>query len=277
MPELPEVETVIQGLKPAIEGQFLNNVIINRYDLRGGIPDSFIQDTHGSRITHIERRAKYIIINLSRDIVIILHLGMSGSVRIYKDKNEYVPRKHDHALFDCESGTRIAFEDPRRFGMLYTAPAERWQAQAPFNTMGPEPLSNAFDSSYLRTALKKRTSPIKSALLDQKLVVGLGNIYVCEALHRAHINPLRSAQSLNQSECDVLVPIIKEVLNEAISAGGSTLRDHKQTDGSLGYFQHSFRVYGQEHASCSQEKCSGTIIRCVQAGRSTFYCPQCQL
>lgn len=243
----------------------------------GGIPHDFVQNTQGANITALQRRAKYILLHTNREQSIILHLGMSGRIRIYNDISDYISEPHDHVFFDMQQGQRIVFQDPRRFGMLYTAPFDTWEQQSPFSQMGPEPLDNDFNAHFLMNALKNKKAPIKTALLDQKLVVGLGNIYVCEALFRAKINPMRLCSTLTAIECQTLTPIIKQVLREAIASGGSTLKDYKKTDGSLGYFQHSFQVDGREGEPCTNINCQSSIIRCAQAGRSTFYCDKCQL
>ena len=278
MPELPEVETVMRGMIPALEDQSIRRVIINRFDLRGGIPDDFAARTEGAHVETLARRGKYILIHFDNDLSAVLHLGMSGRIRIFPRSNAYTAKKHDHVLIDTVAGARIAFEDPRRFGMLYLLPRPTWQQNAPFAAMGPEPLSsNQFNAPYLHAALARRTGPIKTVLLDQTVVAGLGNIYVCEALFRAGIRPDRPAHSLPEPETASLTRMIKDVLHDAIAAGGSTLRDYQQADGKLGYFQHSFDVYGRKDAPCNAESCCATIQHCVQAGRSTFYCPQCQL
>jgi len=277
MPELPEVETVMHGMMPALENATIQNVTINRFDLRGGIPRDFAERVTGAYVDKLERRGKYIIAHLNNDTSIILHLGMSGRIRIFPQATSYDAQKHDHVIFDTAAGARIAFEDPRRFGMLYLAPRSAWDQAPPFSKMGSEPLDNHFHAQRLASALTSRKSPIKSALLDQNIVAGLGNIYVCEALYRAHISPLRLSNSLNAGEIDALTAAIKDVLRDAIAAGGSTLRDYQHTDGELGYFQHRFDVYGRKDEPCKTATCDATVQHCVQSGRSTFYCAQCQL
>lgn len=277
MPELPEVETVMRGIEPVLTGRMLDAVTVHRYDLRGGVPTDFIARTQGAHIRRLARRGKYILMHLDNAHSIVMHLGMSGRVRLYDDAHDYISEPHDHVFLDTDAGARLVLQDPRRFGMLYLAGHDDWQAQAPFSAMGPEPLGNGFSGPALHRALAGRKSPIKTALLDQRVVAGLGNIYVCEALYRAHISPLRPACSLSEAQAGALHEAIVHVLRDAIAAGGSSLRDYKKADGGLGYFQHHFRVYGQTGTPCPSESCGGTIEHCVQGGRSTFYCRQCQL
>ncbi|GHF12821.1 formamidopyrimidine-DNA glycosylase [Kordiimonas sediminis] len=277
MPELPEVETVKEGLVPALEGAVLSRVEIRRPKLRFDIPADFAEKTSGQSVERLERRSKYILIHLSNSLVILLHLGMSGRIRIYGPQEPLSEiGKHDHVSFYTQAGHHILFTDPRRFGVLTYFQAHEMEMHPLLKNIGPEPLSNAFSEQHLAAGLAKRKSPIKTALLDQKLVAGLGNIYVCEALWRSHIHPERKANSLSNTEIARLFPVIKEVLQDAIKAGGSTLKDYATTDGELGYFQHQFNVYGREDAPCSNPKCGGTITRIVQSNRSTFFCPKCQ-
>lgn len=275
MPELPEVETVMQGMTEPMLGDVVENVEVKRYDLRGGIPDDFRQVMTGCRIQSLERRGKYILIITDRDNAFVLHLGMSGRIRIFPSVKSYEARKHDHVIITMQGGSCIAFEDPRRFGMFYHLPLAQWDDYPPFNKMGPEPLSD-WSGDDLYNAIKKRGTPIKNALLDQNIVAGLGNIYVCEALFRAGILPTRKASMVTKAEAQELNRHIKDILKEAIKSGGSTLKDYQHTDGSLGYFQHRFSVYDQEGHNCSHENCDTDIIRIVQSGRSSFYCPSCQ-
>lgn len=275
MPELPEVETVCRGMEQALSGLVIEKVRINRYDLRVPVPQDLGQSISGQVLNGLERRGKYIIMHIGQDISVILHLGMSGRVRIYEDEASYDVHKHDHIVVHMVGGACFAFEDPRRFGMFYLSGQDIWQEERPFSQMGPEPLGG-WCAKDLHDSLRKKKSPIKTALLDQRIVCGLGNIYVCEALHRAGIHPARRAESLSLEEVEKLVPYIKDVLSEAIEAGGSTLKDYQHTDGSLGYFQHRFAVYDQENAACPKDGCDGVIERMVQSGRSTFYCGACQ-
>lgn len=287
MPELPEVETVRRGLEPVLTGQRIVLAQIRRPDLRWPFPDRMAERLTGQVIERLRRRSKYILADMSGGESLLIHLGMSGRILIHTpgqrrtDTSEYVHahpalEKHDHVVLDMETGTRIVFNDPRRFGamdLMTTAQADSHKLLA---VLGPEPLGNSFDAPYLHHAFSGKKSPIKTALLDQRIVSGLGNIYVCEALHRAKIAPTKHAGTLSKAKVQDLVPIIRDVLAEAIEAGGSSLRDFRQTDGDLGYFQHRFRAYGREGQACLTEGCEGSIARIVQSGRSTFYCPTCQ-
>ncbi len=282
MPELPEVETVRRGLLPAMEGRRIIHAQVNRPDLRWPLPDRMAERLTGARVQGLRRRSKYILADLSTDESLLIHLGMSGRMLVSGvtiggfHHDHPAPQKHDHVVLEMEGGARVTFNDARRFGamdLLETAGAEAHPLLA---TLGPEPLGNTFDGIYLTGALQGRRTPIKSALLDQHLVAGLGNIYVCEVLFRAGIAPQRLAGDLTEPQAAGLVPIIREVLAEAIEAGGSSLRDHRQANGELGYFQHTFRVYDREGQACTTPGCTGTIGRVVQSGRSSFYCPQCQ-
>ena len=288
MPELPEVETVRRGLLPAMEGRVIERAQINRPDLRWPFPERMRKRLEGKRVLALRRRSKYILADLSSGESLLIHLGMSGrmlvSGRVLGEFHQDVgvtddhpePQKHDHVVLDLEGGARVTFNDARRFGamdLLDTATAEdHWLLR----DLGPEPLGNNFDGPYLAARLKSKGSPIKTTLLDQRIVSGLGNIYVCEVLHRAGINPRRKAGQISEARVGGLVPIIREVLSEAIEAGGSSLKDYRQADGELGYFQHVFRVYDREGAPCVTPGCGGTVHRVVQGGRSTFYCPRCQ-
>lgn len=269
MPELPEVETTICGLKPHLTGQRLVRVSTFRPDLRRPFPADLAQRLTGATVTALSRRAKYGIITTDRDDHMIFHLGMSGSWRI----GAGAAGKHDHLLLETGAGQRLMLHDPRRFGSVDLVSGDPLTGFAPFVTLGPEPLSDAFTAAMLAGALAARRSPIKAALLDQTVVAGLGNIYVCEALHMARIAPALPAASVPRKKIAVLIPAIKEVLAAAIAAGGSTLRDYRQPDGELGYFAKEWRVYGREGEACG---CGETIRRMPQAGRSTFYCPGCQ-
>ncbi len=276
MPELPEVETVMRGLEATVKNQSISRLNINRYDLRIPIPQDFRQCLTNQTINTLTRRGKYIIFHMSAGHVAILHLGMSGRVRIFKDSEAYKAEKHDHVVVYLESGSCFVFNDPRRFGMFYLSSDTLWYNEGPFEKMGPEPLDKTWAAPKLHKAIKTRKAPIKAALLDQHIVAGLGNIYVCEALYRSGIHPTRPSNTLTMPETKTLTTNIKDVLREAIKAGGSTLRDYQHTDGSLGYFQHGFAVYDQEGTACKTAKCKGRIERIVQSGRSTFFCPSCQ-
>lgn len=278
MPELPEVETTKRGLAPVLEGYKIINVIKRREKIRIEIPSDFEQRVTGQRVKSINRRAKYIQILLDSDDVIICHLGMSGKFILIhnQDRKDDVFAKHDHVIFETEKGDLVIYNDPRRFGIMTVCKANELDEHVLFRNMAAEPLGNEFNSSYLEKKIQNRKSAIKTALLDQHVVVGLGNIYVCEALNLAGISPLRRACDLTKDEIETLIPIIRNVLKQAIDAGGSTLKDFAQVDGELGYFQHQFQTYGRENKPCTAEICTGTIQRITQAGRSTFYCPECQ-
>jgi formamidopyrimidine-DNA glycosylase len=282
MPELPEVETVRRGLAPVMEGQVIVAAEIRRPDLRWPLPDRMAERLTGARVERLRRRSKYILADLSTGETLLIHLGMSGRMLISGQMAGYfhhahpAPQKHDHIILDIENGTRVTFNDARRFGMMdlmATGTAETHWLMA---GIGPEPFGNSFDESYFIAALSGRRTPIKAALLDQRIVAGLGNIYVSEVLHRAGISPRRLAGRIAPARVASLVPIIRQVLSDAIEAGGSSLRDYRQADGELGYFQHRFRVYDREGDACPAPGCTGTIRRIVQSGRSSFYCPLCQ-
>ena len=292
MPELPEVETVRRGLVPAMEGARFLRVEARRPDLRWPLPPRFAQRLVGVRVERLRRRAKYLLGELSCGETLIMHLGMSGSFRvehgaIEPDKGDfYYPRSkdptHDHVVFGMSSGAVVTFNDPRRFGfMLLVTQAELDRHQL-MREIGPEPLDAEFTAALLARSLVGRSTALKAALLDQKVVAGLGNIYACEALSRARLSPARRAATLAtragkpNARTEALVDAIKAVLTDAIQAGGSSLRDHRRTDGDLGYFQHRFRVYDRAGEPCATPRCAGTIRRLAQNGRSTFYCPACQ-
>ena len=282
MPELPEVETVRRGLTPAMEGAVIAEVQVNRPDLRWPFPENMAARLTGQRVLRLGRRSKYILCDLASGETLIIHLGMSGRMTISGDplgnfhRDHPARQVHDHVVLDMENGARITFNDARRFGAMDLCATGATESHRLIRDLGPEPLGNGFNGAYLAGRLKGRAMPIKAALLDQKIVAGLGNIYVCEALHRAGISPTRKAGRISGHRIEALVPIIREVLTEAIEAGGSSLRDHRQADGELGYFQHTFRVYDREGAPCARQACSGTVRRLVQSGRSSFYCPECQ-
>ncbi len=287
MPELPEVETVRKGLVPVMEGQVIVRAMVNRADLRWPFPERMAERLTGARVLALRRRSKYILADLSTGETLLVHLGMSGRMLISAPEtprealgefhhHHPAPEKHDHVVFDMENGARVTFNDARRFGamdLMQTATAE---AHALLAGLGPEPLGNAFNEGYLAAKLQGKNTPVKSALLDQRLIAGLGNIYVCETLYRARVHPATKAGDLTKGQVAGLVPIIRDVLAEAITAGGSSLRDYRQADGELGYFQHSFQVYGREGAPCLTPGCKSIIARIVQSGRSSFYCPTCQ-
>jgi formamidopyrimidine-DNA glycosylase len=292
MPELPEVETVRRGLEPAMEGARFVHVETRRGDLRKPFPKDFSKRLEGATVTGLGRRAKYLLADLSTGDVLVMHLGMSGSFRVGGADSEVSPgdfhhprsddRAHDHVVFWMSSGKRIVFNDPRRFGLMLLVPRPELESHPLMREVGPEPLGNAFDAGLLARACQGSRRDLKAALMDQGTVAGLGNIYVCEALHRARLSPKRVAATLAtkaglpHERAELLVDAIKTVLMDAIRAGGSSLRDHRQTTGELGYFQHHFRVYDREGESCVMPGCKGRVKRITQAGRSTFYCPVCQ-
>ncbi len=282
MPELPEVETVRRGLQPVMEGRAIARAEIRRDGLRRPFPARMAERLEGRRVERLRRRAKYLLADLSSGETLIIHLGMSGRMLIGDDAAgtfhhpHGVHARHDHVVFHLEGGARVTFNDARRFGVMDLAPTDGLEEHPLLRDLGPEPLGNTFSETHLASALRARRSPLKTALLDQRVVAGLGNIYVCEALHRAGLSPHRQGARTAPARLAGLVPVIREVLNEAIAAGGSSLRDHRQASGELGYFQHAFRVYGREGEPCLTPGCGGTIRRSVQAGRSTFWCPRCQ-
>jgi formamidopyrimidine-DNA glycosylase len=293
MPELPEVETVRRGLEPAMEDARFVAVEVRRPDLRFPLPKDFAKRLEGKRVEALGRRAKYLLAELSSGEVLLMHLGMSGSFRVaWKDGRAQAPgrfhhprieaRAHDHVVFAMSSGAVVTFNDPRRFGFMQLFPRSERETNPFLASLGPEPLGNAFDAAMLAAACAGKKTSLKAALSDQSVVAGLGNIYVCEALFRAHLSPKRRASTLADRagkptpRAAALVDAIKSVLNEAIAAGGSSLRDHRRPDGELGDFQHTFRVYDRESEPCPTPGCSGRIRRIVQGGRSTFYCPSCQ-
>lgn len=289
MPELPEVETVRTGLAPAMEGYRLTHVEMRRGDLRTPFPHDFVARTQGRNITKLRRRAKYLLADLDSGETLVIHLGMSGRMSVYahgkkRRLGDYVydappdgagTGKHDHVVFETDAPARIVFNDHRRFGLMALVNTKTLEQDKLFKAIGVEPLSDAFDAAYLAKVLSCKKTPIKSALLDQRLIAGLGNIYVCEALFRSHISPKKLAGAIKREKLAPLVTAIKKVLKDAIAAGGSTLRDHAQATGDPGNFQHHFLVYGREGLPCKLG-CKGTVKRIVQAGRSTFYCPKCQ-
>ncbi len=280
MPELPEVETVRIGLLPAMEGQTIARAELRREGLRWPFPPQMAQRLTGAQVLRLRRRSKYILADLSTQETLLIHLGMSGRILVSGHglgtfvHDHPALQKHDHVVLDFQGGARVTFNDPRRFGAMDLLKTDQAEAHPLLAALGPEPLGNAFDVPYLAQRLAGRKTPIKSALLDQNVVAGLGNIYVCEVLHRAGIAPTRMAGDV-QNPAN-LIPIIRDVLTEAIEAGGSSLRDYRQADGALGYFQHRFAVYDRSGAPCLRHGCGGEISRIVQSGRSSFFCPLCQ-
>ncbi|WP_039018636.1 bifunctional DNA-formamidopyrimidine glycosylase/DNA-(apurinic or apyrimidinic site) lyase [Halocynthiibacter namhaensis] len=282
MPELPEVETVRRGLLPAMEGEMIEQAEVRREGLRWPFPDNMADRLTGAGVKALRRRSKYILADLDTDETLIIHLGMSGRMQVSGVKiggfyHDHQPeQKHDHVVLHMSGGGRVTFNDARRFGAMDLAPSDAVDQHKMLVGLGPEPLGNDFHEDLLSERFKGRKTPVKSALLDQKIVAGLGNIYVCEVLNRVGISPRRSVGEINATEIGLLVPAIREVLSEAIEAGGSSLKDYRQADGELGYFQHSFKVYGREGEACQTPDCRGEIGRITQAGRSSFFCAQCQ-
>lgn len=288
MPELPEVETVRRGLEPAMVGKRISIADVRRPDLRWPFPERMAARLTGARVERLRRRSKYILGDLDTGETVLIHLGMSGRMTITPPSGDVkdmlgdfhhlhpTPEKHDHVVLDMEDGTRVSFNDARRFGSWDLFATDSGESHKLLAVLGPEPLGNSFDEAYFKSALKGKNSPIKSVLLDQRVVAGLGNIYVCEALWRTGISPLRKAGGLSGKRVASLVPAIRQVLEEAIESGGSSLKDYRQADGELGYFQHAFAVYGREGEPCKSNGCKGSIKRVVQSGRSSFYCNICQ-
>ncbi len=293
MPELPEVETVRRGLEPVMAGRVITQVTLNRPDLRFPLPPRFRERLVGQRITALGRRAKYLLADLSSGEVLLMHLGMSGRFLIREGTGPaFAPgefhieaggsAKHDHVIFTMEGGATVTYNDARRFGFMDLVPRAELATSRHMKAVGVEPLGNELSGALLARLFDGKAAPLKAALLDQTLVAGLGNIYVCEALFRARLSPTAPAGSIvgpggrATPQADLLAATIRDVLAEAVEAGGSTLRDFAQADGSLGYFQHRFRVYDREGEPCATEGCADTVTRLVQSGRSTFYCPTCQ-
>ncbi len=286
MPELPEVETVRRGLQPAMEGARILRADIRREGLRWPFPPKLAERLTGARVLHLRRRSKYILADLDTDETMLLHLGMSGRIivsglgaglvpgRFHHDHP--APERHDHVVFDMDTGARVTFNDARRFGALDLIETALAEGHPLLVGLGPEPLGNAFNADYLVARFRGRKAPTKAMLMDQRIVAGLGNIYVCEALFRAGIHPARPAGRIGRMRLERLAQAVRAVLAEAIEAGGSSLRDYRQADGELGYFQHAFRVYDRAGLPCPTDGCPGTVRRIVQSGRSTHYCPRCQ-
>ena len=282
MPELPEVETVLRGISPILEGNQIDYAQVNRPDLRRPFPNNLAKRLKDRKINFLHRRSKYILIDLSGGETLIMHLGMSGRIMISQKvagtfhHNTNHSQKHDHFVLHLKDNHQLTFNDPRRFGVIDLLRTENLELSGMLSQIGPEPLSNSFNEAYFVSTLRVKKTNIKSALLDQRVVAGLGNIYVCEALFRAGISPKRQALRISHKKLSSLVPIIKEILLEAISSGGSSLRDFRNASGDLGYFQHSFDVYGREDQDCYNTECDSKIKRITQAGRSSFYCSNCQ-
>jgi formamidopyrimidine-DNA glycosylase len=300
MPELPEVETVRRGLQPVMEGSKIVRAEVRRKDLRFAFQKDFVGRLEGQIVTGLGRRAKYLLADLASGDVLLMHLGMSGSFRVIKDDKQNAPgkfhhprtedRAHDHVVFHMSSGAAVVFNDPRRFGYMKIIARRALEDEPLLKGLGPEPLGNEFDAKMLARSCANKNTSLKAALLDQRVVAGLGNIYVCEALYRSCLSPRRLAATLSTKagqrkglaggeptdHARRLVTAIQTVLNQAIKAGGSSLRDHRQTSGELGYFQHSFQVYDREGEKCQTAGCGGIVRRFTQNGRSTFWCPKCQ-
>ncbi|MBL4813333.1 MAG: bifunctional DNA-formamidopyrimidine glycosylase/DNA-(apurinic or apyrimidinic site) lyase [Rhodobacteraceae bacterium] len=276
MPELPEVETVRRGLIPFMEGKTIISADVRRAGLRWPFPEHLAERLSGKRVEALRRRSKYLLVDLDSGETLLVHLGMSGRIVIVLPGDEAEPGKHDHVEWVMQDSTRIALNDARRFGAMDLHPTAALEAHRFLAALGPEPLGNTFHAGYLHERFAGRKTTIKAALLDQRIVAGLGNIYVSEALHRAAIDPRRAAGKINMTQIEALVSTVRDVLNEAIAAGGATLRDHRQPSGELGYFQHAFKVYDRAGQPCSLLGCGGEIERIVQSGRLTFFCPRCQ-
>jgi formamidopyrimidine-DNA glycosylase len=291
MPELPEVETVKRGLEPAMAGKQIAKVQVNRAGLRYPFPKNLGERLAGQTVLSLNRRAKYILARLDGGEVLLMHLGMSGRFTVHEfDGTKSSPgdfyheagsAKHDHVVVYMEDGTKIVYTDPRRFGIIDLFPESQVSTHKLLASLGVEPLGNELTADFLNVAFRNRKTPLKSALLDQKIIAGLGNIYVCEALFRTKLSPRRQVSTITSMKSptprlEALVRVIRDVLNEAIAAGGSSLRDFAQSDGELGYFQHNFQVYDREGLACVAPGCDGTVERITQSGRSTFFCPHCQ-
>jgi formamidopyrimidine-DNA glycosylase len=278
MPELPEVETVMRGLSARLSGRVIRRAATARPDMRWAFPPGLAERLTGARVISFRRRGKYILMRLEGGLSALIHLGMSGRLVLAPSAGA-VAAPHEHLSLETEEGWRVGFVDPRRFGSVDLVPTEAEDSHRLLAALGPEPLDDAFTPATLSAALAGRRTPIKAALLDQRTVAGLGNIYVCEALHRARISPLRAAHTVPGARAARLVPAIRAVLMEAIAAGGSSLRDYVQPEGELGYFRHAWRVYGREGEPCpacpGPPACAG-VRRIVQSARSSFYCPRTQ-
>ena len=280
MPELPEVETVMRGLSPVLSGNKIAKIDLHRPNLRIPFPKDMQRQLSNKKIISLQRRAKYIFVLFEGGEILVIHLGMSGRILIIPHGEDYELQKHDHMVVTMQSGDQIIYNDPRRFGMVFIIDEDELETHKIFSRLGPEPLSNNFSAAYLLETLKNKNTSIKQALLDQHVVVGVGNIYACEALYQSKISPMAKASSIKGKKAENLVRAIRDVLTRAIKAGGSTLKDYRHADGELGYFQHSFTVYDQEGEACPDCDCNiaktGGVKRIVQSGRSTFYCPRQQ-
>ena len=282
MPELPEVETIMRGISPFLAGATIKRIKLNRADLRWPFPENFASRVKESKVLNLKRRSKYILINLSTGETLLIHLGMSGKILVSDSKigNYFYESsklaKHDHVIFELNGGTIITYNDPRRFGAMDLAKTDDLNNHKFLEKLGPEPLGNNFNSDYLKIELSKKESPIKNVLLNQSVVAGLGNIYVCEALFMSGISPKKIACKISKNKCEELVQNIRAVLISAIEAGGSSLKDFTDIQGNSGYFQFEFYVYGRENEYCKTTNCDRKIKRISQSGRSSFYCPYCQ-
>ena len=282
MPELPEVETIMRGISPFLKGATIKKIKLNRADLRWPFPENFASRVKETKILNLKRRSKYILIDLSTGETLLIHLGMSGKILVSNSKigNYFYESSkfanHDHVIFELNDGTIITYNDPRRFGAMDLAKTDDLNNHKFLEKLGPEPLGNNFNSDYLKIKLSKKESPIKNVLLDQSLVAGLGNIYVCEALFMSGISPRKTASKISKIKCEELVQNIRAILMSAIEAGGSSLKDFTDIQGNSGYFQFEFYVYGRENKYCKTTNCDHKIKRISQSGRSSFYCPNCQ-
>ena len=282
MPELPEVETIMRGISPFLEGATIKKIKLNRADLRWPFPENFASRLKEAKVRNLKRRSKYILIDLSTGETLLIHLGMSGKILISDSKigNYFYESSklvnHDHVIFELNDGTIITYNDPRRFGAMDLAKTDDLNNHKFLQKLGPEPLGNNFNSDYLKIKLSKKESPIKNVLLDQSIVAGLGNIYVCEALFMSGISPKKKASKISKNKCDELVLNIRTILISAIEAGGSSLKDFTDIQGNPGYFQFDFYVYGRDNEWCKTRDCDRKIKRIFQSGRSSFYCPRCQ-
>jgi formamidopyrimidine-DNA glycosylase len=280
LPELPEVETVRRGLEPVLAGRVIAHADVRRADLRWPFPPRLAVRLTGARVERLRRRSKYLLADLDGAETLIVHLGMSGRLLVSGAQvgafhhPHPAPAKHDHLVLDIEGGARVTLNDARRFGAVDLWPTDDLGAHRLLAGLGPEPLGNGFNAGYLAERLAGRRTAVKAVLIDQGAVAGLGNIYVCEALWRARISPLRLAGELGREGAEALVAAVRAVLEDALAAGGSSLRDYRQADGELGYFQHSFAVYDREGAPCP--RCGAAVARVVQSGRSSFFCRGCQ-
>jgi len=282
MPELPEVETIMRGISPFMEGATIKKIKLNRADLRWPFPENFASRLKEAKVLNLKRRSKYILVDLSTGETLLIHLGMSGKILVSGSKiGKYFYESskvsnHNHVIFELNDGTIITYNDPRRFGAMDLAETDDLKNHKFLEKLGPEPLGNNFNSDYLKTKLSKKESPIKNVLLNQSVIAGLGNIYVCEALFMSGILPMKKASKISKNKCEELVQNIRTVLTSAIDAGGSSLKDFTDIQGNLGYFQFEFHVYGRENEYCKIKNCGHKIKRISQSGRSSFYCPSCQ-